>query len=126
MRLLLIIAILISHTGFAQVKYIEKGEQAPYTGYLFTPEKEAEVRQSVEALKYFKLVDETNTRIIKLKDDELALVRQQTDIWRTQSDALSKELQEQKNSGFWRQTLYFGLGALLTTALAFGVNKATK
>ena len=126
MRLLLFLSIFISQVSLAQVKYLEKGEAAPYTGYLFTPEKETEVRQGAEALKYFKLVDETNGRIIKLKDDELVLVRQQSDIWRTQSEALSKELQGQKNTGFWKQTLYFGLGALLTTALAFGVNKATK
>ena len=126
MRSIVLSLSLISHIAAAQVKYVEKGEPAPYTGYLFTPEKELEVRQANEALKYFKLADETNTRIIKLKDDELVLVRQQADIWKNQSDALSKELQEQKNSGFWKQTLYFGLGALLTTALAFGVNKATK
>lgn len=119
-------AALSSTPALAQVKYLEKGEPAPYTGFLFTPEKEQEVRQANEALKYFKLVDETNQRIIKLKDDELALIKDQGAIWRNQADALSKQLQEEKNSSFWRNTLYFGLGAVLTTALAFGVNQATK
>ena len=126
MRNIFLSIALISGPAVAQVQYLEKGQAAPYTGYLFTPEKESEVRQTNEALKLFKLVDESNQRIIGLKDQELALVNSQSKIWRDQSEQLSKELQEQKNSSFWKQTLYFGLGALLTTALAFGVNQATK
>lgn len=125
MRHLFILCLLPSLV-FGQVKYVEKGEPAPFTGYLFTPEKEGEVRQDVESLKYYKLLDESNQRIIALKDKELAAVNANYAIWQKQSEQLSKELEDAKSNSFWRQTLYFGLGALLTTGLAFAVNKSTK
>lgn len=126
MRNILLITLLISNIAFGQVKYLEKGEQAPFTGYLFTPEKESEVRQNNESLKYYKLLDESNQRIIQMKDQELSIVRDQGALWQTQSQNLSKQLEDAKSGSFWKQTLYFGLGALITTGLAFAVNQSSK
>lgn len=126
MKNLILILCLSSYNTFAQVKYVEKGEPAPFTGYLFTPEKESEVRQQVESLKYFKLLDESNQRIIQLKDRELELIKNQGVLWQQQADQLSKQLEEARAGSFWRQTLYFGLGALVTTGLAFAVNQSSK
>lgn len=124
--IILTISALMATSAFGQVKYIEKGEQAPYSGFLFTPEKEAEVRQNTESLKYYKLVDESNKRLFELQAKELQYTQEQANLWRSQSGELSRQLEDQRNSSFWKQTLYFGLGALVTTALAFGVNQATK
>ncbi len=118
--------LLFSSQAIAQVKYVEKGTPAPYDGYLFTPEKEQEVRQANESLKYYKLVDETSQRILTLKDNEIKLLTESSTIWHNQSIELSKQLEASKDSSFWRQALYFGLGAVLTTAITFGVNQASK
>jgi hypothetical protein len=117
---------LLSISANAQVEYIEKGKPAPYTGYLFTPEKEADVRKANEDLKLFKLIDDNNSKILKLKEDQLVVVKEQADLWKNQSERLSKQLVDAEDRGFWRNTLYFGLGAIVTTAIVFGVNQASK
>jgi hypothetical protein len=119
-------AIAIAAPTTAQVQFVEKGQAAPFTGYLFSPDKEKEARQDSESLRYYKTLDETNIKLMALKDREMELIREQSKMWQEQSSELSKQLQQSKDSNFWKTTLYFGLGALLTTALAFGVNQATK
>lgn len=126
MKLLVLILSFASISATAQVKYLEQGQQAPFTGYLFSPDKEQEARQNTEAVQHLRKLDEYNQKIIQLKDEEIQLINGQKQMWQKQSEDLSKQLQAKENSGFWKQTLYFGLGALVTTALAYGVNQATK
>jgi hypothetical protein len=125
MNRLLLLSLLISGTVSAQVKYVEKGTPAPYDGYLFSPDKEQEARQNTESIKYYKLLDESNQRIINMQKTELDLSSQQAALWKAQNLELAKQLEANNNASFWRNTVYFLAGAAITTALAFGVNKAT-
>lgn len=122
----IVLALAFSLSAQAQVEYLEKGKAAPFTGYLFTPEKEAEVRKANEDLKLYKLIEDNNSKILKLKEDQLVVVKEQANLWQTQSERLSKQLVDAENRAFWRNTLYFGLGALITTSIVFGVNQASK
>lgn len=125
MRYLLIL-LLIPSIALAQVKHLNKNDKAPFSGYLFSPDKEAEVRKTNEDYKTLVLVDQNNQKLFKLKDDQIGIMDKQITLWRTQSQDLSKQLVERENSSFWKQTLFFGLGAIVTTAIVYGVNKASK
>lgn len=122
----LIASLLISATSVAQVQYIQKDSIAPYTGYLFSIEAERVNRKSLLDLDVYKQLDESNKRMLDLKIQENKLLTEQYLLWKTQSDNLSKQLISARNDTFWHSLLYFGLGCLVTTGLAFAVNKATR
>jgi hypothetical protein len=109
----------LSFNTLAQVQYIEKGTQAPFTGYLFTPEAELKNRKDLIQLDMFR-------QTVPLLEQNNTLLTKQVDLWRTQSDELSKQLIRQERSTFWQNLGYFALGAVLTTGLAFAVNQSTK
>jgi len=105
------------------VKYVLKGEPAEYNGYLFTPEKEKEVR--------FKLIDgelnkellEINTKKLNLVEAQYKLANDQSLMWQTESNRLAKELVRKDRLDFWENLMYFGLGVLVTVAAGYTVNR---
>lgn len=127
-KYLILYSMILSQAALAcdPVKYVKKGEVAPCTGYLFTPDKELEVRKTIEELKTSRFIIENNAKLINLKDENLSLTNTQLKLWQDQSSMLSKQLVDRENSSFWKSTFYFVLGAAVTTGLAFAVNKATK
>lgn len=118
--------LLIPTLTWGQVQYLPKDTPAPYTGYLFTPEAEKANRKSLLDLDIYKQLDESNKRILDLRMQENKVLTEQYQLWKEQSDSLSKQLVSARNDTFWKSLVYFGLGCIVTTGLAFAVNKATK
>jgi hypothetical protein len=118
--------LLIPTLTWGQVQYLPKDTPAPYTGYLFTLEAEKANRKSLLDLDIYKQLDESNKRILDLRLQENKVLTEQYQLWKGQSDSLSKQLVSARNDTFWKSLVYFGLGCLVTTGLAFAVNKATK
>lgn len=115
----LILLALIPTIGLGQVKYIKKGDPAPYEGYIFTIEAELDNRKTlIEHDFTLKQVD-----LYKANQDVL---NKQVELWKSQSKTLSDQLVKKEQNTFWQNTLYFALGALVTTGLAFGVSRATR
>lgn len=108
------------------VLHIDKGTPAPCEGFIFSLDKEQEIRKQLEEYKTLKFINANLELIIKLKDSQIDILGQQVTLWQDQSTRLSKQVIESQDKSFWRSALYFGLGALVTTGLAFAVNKATK
>lgn len=99
---------LISNSFAQNAVYIDQGKPAPYDGVLLT------VDRAEEALKAEK-------SIIVLKDlgiakDELILYYKQD------ARVQRRKLSEARFKGFWANTMYFGLGVILT-GFAFKVNE---
>lgn len=122
----LFLTLLTSLNALGQVQYLDKGIPAPYSGFLFTPEAEKANRLRLLERDYFEQLDVQNKHLIELQVAQTAIVQQQVDLWKGQSENLSKQLTEMKDNSFWKSLLYFGLGCILTTAVVFGVNKASK
>lgn len=122
----IITLLLISATATAQVQYIQKDTPAPYSGYLFTIEAEKANRKSLLDLDVYKELDASNKRMLELRVQENKILDSQYQLWKGQSESLSKQLVSARNDTFWHSLLYFSLGCLVTTGLAFAVNKATK
>lgn len=115
----LFLLVFTSTMCLGQVKYIDKGTAAPYSGYLFTVDAELENRQ--------KLIDYSiNKQQLELYRQNEEILTKQVELWRGQSRDLSLELVKKERMSFWQNTLYFALGAVVTTGLAFGVSRAIR
>jgi hypothetical protein len=108
------------------VVFLRKGEQAPFEGYHFSLEAEEKNRKSLLDLDIYKELDASNRRMLDLKTQENTILTQQYTLWKDQSASLSKQLVSARNDTFWHSLMYFTLGCLVTTGLAFAVNKATR
>jgi cell shape-determining protein MreC len=116
--------ILISHVSLAfagepQVAEVKKGEPAPFTGILLGPNEDMSLRKQVLERDYFEKENE-------LLKSENKILQERTDLWKKQSEELSKQLLESQDDSFWKKAAFFGLGALATVGLAYAVRGATK
>jgi hypothetical protein len=122
MKRLLSLILLISYTATAQVKFHTKGQPAEYDGFLFTPEKEQEVRYKLMDLDYYKSLDSSRIREIDLYKQENKLLEEKLVLYKSTNEELFKRSMDVTNSTFWTGFWYFLLGAGVTTLITYGVN----
>ena len=124
--LTLVLMLSISMSSFGQVKYVEKGQKVPYTGYLLTPEKEKETRFKLIDLDYYKKLSDINTKRLDNSFKQNELLSKQVILWKDQSTNLAEQLVNRESKSFWKSIMYFGLGALITVGLTYSVNQASR
>jgi hypothetical protein len=110
----------------AEVKYVEKGTLAPYTGYLFSPEDEKNARLMAKEMEYFRDLSESMGKLIESDEKVIKVQNERIELYNTQIVNMSKRISETESDNFWRNTLFFVLGAVLTGAITFGVNQVSK
>jgi len=118
LRLLLILTFSVnSYACLKPVSYLREGEKSPCTGFLFSPEKEQEVRLIVELsdLKDNKISLLEN--VLKTNNEILDLERQQSEKWR---ESYEKSLTYNN----YRDSLNIGLGIVLTVLAGWAINHA--
>ena len=119
-KLSVLVLITFSLQAFAQDAIpLKKGEYAPFSGVLFTNEKANELR-----LTDLKLQE--SQEVISLLTEKGKLQEQRLELRDKQIDALSKRVVDNGDSAFLTKLGMFILGALVTTGIAIGVNRATK
>jgi len=91
------------------VKYLEQGSQAPCSGYLFSPEKEAELRlmseNEVLKDKKMKLLEDQ----IILSESIIVKERERSELWRNAAEESTKKL---VNTNYYMVLLGVGLTVL--------------
>lgn len=115
----MLICLLLTYVRADEVKFIKKDEPAPYEGYLFSPEKEKEVRYTTKRL-------ETVENLNQLQEEKVFLYEKRLEIRDKQLDALSNRVVDEKNDSFLSKAGMFILGALVTTGIVFGVQKVSR
>jgi hypothetical protein len=109
----LLFCITLSNSVLASdAKYLEVNEKAPFAGYLITPDRAKHFRDTELELNF--LLKDTKVMEKQLANSEAYI------------DKLSKRLAEEKSDTFYGKVGFFILGSALTTAIVFGVNKASK
>jgi hypothetical protein len=108
------------------------GTPAPCTGFLFSPEKEQELR--LEDQDYKLLKDESDLKDKQLQlykgevnDLQIAVSKEkdETKMWRDTADATEqKYITQQERAGF-RDILFTVLGVLLTVGAGYAIGKAS-
>lgn len=107
---LLLSIIIYSQYSFAvcskPVTYLKEGQAASCTGYLFTEEKEKQVRESIMKLEKMEVLVESQRQFnVTL---ESALVNKAA-----QNENLQKQLDNAKNKSIYETILYFSLGLVI-------------
>jgi len=95
------------------VSAINEGEPAKCTGFLFTPEKELDVRLKISSY-------ELTQALLKKQEDIIAVQDQRLNNNQQQIMNLEKQI---GNKDIWNQTLYFTLGAVITAVIANNVGR---
>lgn len=91
------------------VKYLSAGSVVECSGYLFSPEKELEVRKDVLALVEYK-------KLTTQQDDLIGILNQRIENQAKQNDNLRSEVNFLENKTTWTIALSF-LAGIATTVL---------
>lgn len=126
MKRLTLLSLLLVTNVYADPVLLKKGDIAPFEGFLFSRELEASNRLRLLDADLYKQLDISNQKIIQYHVQEKDILKQQADLYRNHADNMAKQLVKAEDRSFWRNTLFFITGAVLTTAITFGVRQATK
>lgn len=121
--LLISVILLINCIGSAEclkpVTHLSVNELTPCEGYLFSPEKELEVRLKVGSYDQLSLINSKQRELIDT-------IQQRINIQIEQNLLLVNQLQEREKNDFWKQTGFFLSGVLITTIISYGLIKTIK
>lgn len=118
MKTLILSILLFSQISLAcnPVTYLTKGSSAACNGYLFSPEKEREVREMT--IKYGtmeKLVNQQD-EVIRTQDQRIDVLMQQNVNLRNQNDSMESRNQLET-------AIYFAIGMVIGYGLSKGFNR---
>jgi len=113
------------------VTSLGRGEVAPCTGYLFSPEAEHKARQGEYTLKYIKgrlslqedLTDLYKTKyelLIKVADKE----NQKSELWRKEAERSTTALIKIRTNTNYKDWVLFAGGVLTTVAAGYAIGQA--
>lgn len=115
------ILIFFSNLCMAQdVKVVKKGEPVPFDGVLFTKELEKSIRMDMQISE--KKI-ETLSKLNELNEKEIDILTKRLVLHQEKTREMADREVEVENSTFWKHTLYFISGAILTGLISYGVNR---
>jgi hypothetical protein len=113
------------------VTLLEQGAQAPCKGYLFTPEKELEVRLTVKEAELLKAETQALNLIVdryKKKDAEfnkiIDLQIDKTELWKTKAEDITLKYVAVEENRTKRDFWMVVLGVALTVGAGYAVGQA--
>lgn len=135
--LCLVLAISMSSTAFANcpkpVTALEQGAQAPCNGFLFSKQKEQEVRLMAEDYKLLQEeVEIKNKKLeltlkdLRLSDDIILKERERTELWRLTAEKSTLELVKVNENQGNRDLLMILLGVVVTVGAGYAVGAASR
>lgn len=127
----------ISNSAFAgcdkPVTLLIQGQKAPCRGYLFSPNKELEVRTRFEHLKLLEETIDIKERKVKLYLDQSMLFseiaereRKKSELWRIRAEDSTEKLIASEDGRGKRDFLFIGAGVILTVLAGWAVGQASK
>ncbi len=116
MKQLLIFWLISSMAIADSVKHINKGESAPYEGYIF--DIEAEQKNQFRLLER----DSFEKQIGLYKENE-KIYEANSIMWQKVATENTEKLVKLERNTFWQNALFFTLGVVATSALAIGLSK---
>ena len=113
--LIILLVLLLSETGLTgNIQPIDKGDVAPYDGYIYDLEANGEaIRNSIDAPFYNAINDKLEQRI-KLTDLKVNILEKQIEEHLNHNRALNKEMTKRQSRSVLNQMMWFTLGLLLS------------
>ena len=120
-----ILGILTSNVSFAidDVVKLNKGEAAPYTGVLMTPEKSEKIKDELIEKDSLTRINESYRKSIDLYKSNEDVLGQQKSLLMNQNIELSKALNDARGTTTWEK---IGLITLGVAVAGFGVWGASR
>jgi len=118
---ILLIFLLITNICFAEdIKVVKKDDKVPFDGVLFSKELEKSIRMDMQISE--KKIDML-TKINDLNEKEINILTKRLEIHQEKTrEIIDREVQIE-NSTFWRNTIYFISGSLITGLISYGINR---
>jgi hypothetical protein len=102
------------------VKVVKKGEVVPFDGVLFTKELEKTIRMDIQLAE--KKV-ETLSELNDLNEKEIDILTKRLNLYQEKTIEMADREVSNENSTFWKHTIYFLSGAIITGLISYGVNR---
>lgn len=96
---------------------LHQGDKAPFDGILLTPD-------NAKALDDMKIDLETQKKVNGLQREDNEFYAQRLTLYKTETESLSKQLTEQRDSSIYSKIGFFILGAGITGLLGYGIYKS--
>ena len=114
--------------GFASdcqesVTLIEKGTPAQCTGFLYSPDADAQAASDHRDVKYFRLINEKLTERQDLMLQQNQILDKRLKLYMDQSHVLSQELQRKERQSEWAKVGWFLLGIGITSIAIYGAGQ---
>jgi hypothetical protein len=116
-----------------QVKLLNVGDKAPCRGFLFSPEKELDIRIVIQESELQDKEIEYKDKKIKLLLKDLTVVdsiidkeRQKSELWRIRAEESTLKLVESEQGRGKRDFWFVVLGVALTVGAGYAVGQAAK
>lgn len=123
---LIIILSLISNVAWAEDSvFLNKGQAAPYEGFLLDKEKVLDYRNTTFERDSLKLQNASLNTSLSLQNDIIARKDQQLKLYSDQNDKLATTAYNAENMSTWQKIGYIALGVVITGLAIEGV-KALK
>ncbi|MFZ4411443.1 MAG: hypothetical protein ACOYOV_00070 [Bacteroidales bacterium] len=124
MKLLLVFILSISIAHAGNVSVIAKGTPAPFDGVLFSREMEKQIRQTNLDNVYLKQQNASLTRLNDLSEQETSIVTKRYENMALKVNELAEKQIKADNASFWKSTLYFVAGAIMTGIITYSVTRS--
>jgi hypothetical protein len=121
--LVLLLSISIANAGDSVV-VLAKGAPAPFDGVLFSREMEKQIRQIDLDNDYLKRQNTSLIKLNTLSEQENTIITKRYENMQLKANELAEKQVKMENNSFWKTTLYFMSGALLTGVVAYGAARA--
>lgn len=121
-----LILLLVASPSWGNVTYLNKGDVAPYEGYLFSIEAEKKLRVTDQELTLCTEKNDLLTKSVAINLELTTVYKNKADLYQQHSENLSKQLLAEKSDSFLSKGFYFVLGAALTGLVAYGAAHAVR
>lgn len=105
------------------VTLIDKGTPAQCTGFLYSPDADAQAASDHRDAKYYKLINKKLVERHDLMLEQNEILDKRLKLYMDQSHVLSQELQRKENMSTWKQVGWFLLGIGVTGLAVYGAGQ---
>ena len=124
---LLISLTIVSNSLYAgDAVFLEKDKAAPFDGVLLPQDKALAIKQMTLEHDTYLLMNQSLEKSLSLQKNIIQSQDDKVNILLQQNDKLAKSLGDERSMSNWERIGFFALGAVLTTAIAYGASKAAR
>lgn len=104
--------------------YLDKGQTAPFAGFLINQNRTQTLINEEKQLKDYKLINDSLQKSLDLSQQNFDLSEKKANILLDQNTKMAEELKSDKSTSNLERIVWFSLGVLATGFAIYGAKKA--